>query len=78
MDGLAHAAQAIREHGAIERELVGEVVVNHRLVDAGVARDVIHADTVETGEGELRGRRIEHGITSGNGGGGFLASGGHC
>ncbi len=44
----AHVAHDL----AIERELVGEVVVDHRLVDAGRARDVVDADAVEAAAGE--------------------------
>ena len=52
----ATLAPACAEHVAhdlaIERELVGEVVVDHRLVDAGGARDVVDADAGEAVAGE--------------------------
>ena len=47
-DGLEHVA----EDFAVERGLAGEVVVDHRLVDARGAGDAIDA-----GAGEARGRR---------------------
>ena len=51
-DGAEHVADDL----AVEGELVLEVVVNHRLVDAGGVGDVVDADAVEAAGGEeLRG-----------------------
>ncbi len=46
-NGLAGIAEHLAHHFAVQRELVGEVVVDHRLVDAGEAGDVVDDDAVE-------------------------------
>ena len=64
LDFLADGHQHVRDDAAIERELVGEVVVDHRLVHAGEGRDVVHAHAIESLCGKQRGRGLEDGIAS--------------
>ena len=45
--------EALGEHVAVEAELALEVVVDHRLVDAGPARDAVDAGAGEAAGGEL-------------------------
>ena len=69
-DGPEHVADDL----AVEGELVGEVVVDHRLVDAGGVGDVVDADAVEAAGGEELGGGGEDGLAGvagrGCGGGG--------
>ena len=58
-DGLAERAELLAQNGEVQRGLAAEVVVEHRLVDAGAAGDAIDLGAVEAAGGELleRGRR---------------------
>ena len=54
-DGAEHVADDL----AVEGELVGEVVVDHRLVEASGVGDVVDADAVEAAGGEELGGGVE-------------------
>ena len=58
---VADVAQHVADDLAIERQLVGEVVVDHRLVDAGGAGDVVDDDAVEAAARERFGGGGEDG-----------------
>ena len=62
---VASLAQHVADDVAIEGELVLEVVVDHRLVHAGGAGDVVDADAVEAAMREARGGGGEDGGAGG-------------
>ena len=52
---LADRRTVLAEHGAVQRVLAGEVVVDHRLVDAGAAGDAVDGGRGEAARAELEG-----------------------
>ena len=55
VEAIADEGEHLAEQGAVERALALEVVVDHRLVDAGAAGDAIDAGAAEPALGELEG-----------------------
>jgi hypothetical protein len=72
----AHArtdrVEGLLKHGAVERLLIGEVVVNHRLVQAGAARDAVDAGAGVAAVGEFGGGGVEEPIAGAGDGTGHL------
>ena len=60
-DAHADGAEHVAQHLEVERALAAEVVVEHRLVDARLGGDAVHAGGVEAALGELLGGGRENG-----------------
>ena len=53
-------AESLSQHLTVEADLALEVVVDHRLVDAGLQGDAVHAGTGEPARRELGASRRQH------------------
>ena len=59
-DGGADRGEHVADNGSVQRELVGEVVIDHRLVDLRALGDVVHAHAVEAAGGKFGGSGLKH------------------
>ena len=76
-DGAGDAAEQVEQDRLVERGLALEVVVEHRLVDAGAGGDAVDLGAVEPAGGELLGGGREDPVAGGGGAGGSPGGRGH-